>query len=200
MLLDWYFRISPALIIICLRGIFHTWPIPCIKRKSTDKFLQSGRYPITLPSGLLAALNREHYSPHHGMHLCTCGVNAMYELHIFASKILVKHRVMHTCGVYEMYKTPSILLNSAMQTSDVVFTNCTSWDAKAPSDPDFLPRPIEFLGFCGVSRSRERKGRIREVPRPFLPASFTLIGMASYVTVRVKIVRIWWILVRNWIP
>ena len=94
-------------------------------------------------------------------------------------------------------KNPSILLNSAMQTSDVVFTNCTSWDAKAPSDPDFLPRPIEFLGFCGVSRSRERKGRIREVPRPFLPASFTLIGMASYVVVRVKIVRIWWILVRN---
>ena len=66
---------------------------------------------------------------------------------------------------------------------------------KSPSDPDFLPRPIEFLWFCGVSRGGgvEEMG-IRAVPRLFLLISFSLIGMA-YVRVGVKITRIWWVMI-----
>ena len=71
---------------------------------------------------------------------------------------------------------------------------------KHPLIPASYPVQSNSWGFVPGSRDVERKGRIREVPRPFLPASFSLIGMASYVMVRVEMMRIWWIMIRNRIP
>lgn len=68
---------------------------------------------------------------------------------------------------------------------------------KHPLIPASYPGQSNSWGFV-QSPDLERKGRIREVPRPFLPASFSLIGMASYVKkVRLKMMRICWIIIRG---
>ena len=144
---------------------FPIWPSSLwFKGKTTSMFLQSPPYPITLRSYLLAALNREHYSPHCEMHIpvvftkCkSCTISKHCALHI----LVVSTRCTHcTCCTKFVLWSSCILLHCAMRIP-VVFTKCTWWDAKAPSDPCFLPRPIEFLGFCAllkISRGRGDKG------------------------------------------
>ena len=53
-------------------------------------------------------------------------------------------------------------------------------NANAPSDPCFLLRPIEFLGFCGSSELGEGEGGEGNWagPHPLFISGFSLIGMA----------------------
>ena len=52
-------------------------------------------------------------------------------------------------------------------------------NANAPSDPCFLPWPIEFLGFCGSSELGGGGGEGNWAgPPPLFISGFSLIGMA----------------------
>ena len=104
-LFDWYLKISPASQILgwfksFWKDIFHTFdPRLTLKRRPwSDKFLQSlGANPITLPSRLLAALNREHYSPHLRMHVCVYLWRWCTSLTVFLSKV---PQILKNCDAY----------------------------------------------------------------------------------------------------
>ena len=122
----------------------------------------------------------------------TCGVYKMYTLHCFKVPCNLIHYpmncILHLMWCFRNVHVPCILIHyvstPCLRNINVpcIFIHYASapclrkvmlGSAKAkPSDPSFLPRPIEFLGFCARRVSRSREGK-------FLSSSFSLIGTAG---------------------